>query len=84
MADVDPSHEHVLECLPLDLGDLVLRQVDGVDEAEVGEHLEVDLRQLVPRQVDRSNPGMKKMNESANVGGMTVTLIWVCYGSFLL
>ena len=48
---------HVFEGLPLDFGDLVLGQVDGVDEPEVGEHLEVHLGQVVAGQVHSTDAG---------------------------
>ncbi len=57
VADVDPGLEEVLESLPADLRDLVLGQVDGVDELQIGKHLEVNLAQLVPRKIDGANPG---------------------------
>ena len=54
--DVDLGEVEVLEGFAPDLRDLVLGDVDRVDEAEVGKHLKVDTRQVVPRQVDGTNP----------------------------
>jgi hypothetical protein len=38
------------------LAPLVLCQVDGVNESEIGKHLEIDFGQIVAGQVHSTNP----------------------------
>ena len=56
VAHVDGGQVDVLEGLTLHLRNLVFREVNGVDKPQVGKHLKLDFSQLIPSQVDSTNP----------------------------